>query len=105
MQVAPSGHVVFINHNDKQMTSVDPRMGRSSALPVQSNVSNDCHEEDDLGPLPEGWEARVDTDGRILFVDHFTCQNQWEDPRISNWPIAGPLRSCKTLKVSKYLDT
>ena len=46
--------------------------------------------EDDLGPLPEGWEERVHTDGRIFFIDHNTRQTQWEDPRISNPTIAGP---------------
>ena len=28
--------------------------------------------QDDLGPLPEGWEERVHTDGRIFFIDHNT---------------------------------
>jgi len=89
MQVAPNGRVFFINHNDKKTTWVDPRSGRPSALPVQSNVPNRRH-EDDLGPLPEGWEERVHTDGRIFFIDHNTRQTQWEDPRISNPTIAGP---------------
>jgi E3 ubiquitin-protein ligase NEDD4 len=89
MQVAPNGRVFFINHNDKKTTWVDPRTGRPSALPVQSNVPNRRH-EDDLGPLPEGWEERVHTDGRIFFIDHNTRQTQWEDPRISNPTIAGP---------------
>ena len=40
--------VFFINHNDKKTTWVDPRTGRPSALPVQSNVPNRRH-EDDLG--------------------------------------------------------
>jgi hypothetical protein len=26
--------------------------------------------EDELGSLPEGWEERVHTDGRIFFIDH-----------------------------------
>lgn len=89
MQVAPNGRVFFISHNDKKTTWVDPRTGRPSALPVQSHVPNRRH-EDDLGPLPEGWEERVHTDGRIFFIDHNTRQTQWEDPRISNPTIAGP---------------
>ena len=43
----------FINHVDKKTTWVDPRTGRPSPLPQQSNVPNRRH-EDDLGPLPEG---------------------------------------------------
>ena len=31
--------------------------------------------QDDLGPLPEGWEERVHTDGRIFFIDHNTRYN------------------------------
>ena len=81
--------VFFINHVDKKTTWVDPRTGRPSPLPIQSNVPNRRH-EDDLGPLPEGWEERVHTDGRIFFIDHNTRQTQWEDPRISNPTIAGP---------------
>ena len=45
--------VFFINHVDKKTTWVDPRTGRPSPLPQQSNVPNRRH-EDDLGPLPEG---------------------------------------------------
>lgn len=26
--------------------------------------------EDDIGPLPEGWEERVHSDGRIFYIDH-----------------------------------
>lgn len=89
MQVAPNGRVFFINHSEKKTTWVDPRTGRPSALPSQTNVPNRRH-EDDLGPLPEGWEERVHTDGRIFFIDHNTRTTQWEDPRISNPALAGP---------------
>ncbi|PAV62280.1 hypothetical protein WR25_14773 [Diploscapter pachys] len=38
--------------------------------------------DDPLGPLPEGWEKRVDTgSGRVYFVNHFNRTTQWEDPR------------------------
>ncbi len=90
MQVAPNGRVFFINHADKKTTWVDPRTGRPSSLPSQSNMPNRPHEDDDLGPLPEGWEERVHTDARIFFIDHNTRTTQWEDPRISNPSIAGP---------------
>lgn len=53
LQVAPNGRVFFINHSEKKTTWVDPRTGRPSALPSQTNVPNRRH-EDDLGPLPEG---------------------------------------------------
>ncbi|GMT07507.1 hypothetical protein PENTCL1PPCAC_29681, partial [Pristionchus entomophagus] len=30
--------------------------------------------------LPEGWEARTDTNGRVFYVDHVTKSTQWERP-------------------------
>jgi len=36
---------------------------------------------DPLGPLPEGWEKRVDANGRVYFVNHKNRTTQWEDPR------------------------
>ena len=82
MQVDPINRVCFINHIKKKMTFVDPRMVN----------------EDELGPLPDGWEAEINVDGRMFFVHRSTHQMQWEDPRIFNPTIAGPLRSGKTQK-------
>ena len=59
----------------------------SSRTFVLSSTNRRHH--DDLGPLPEGWEERVHTDGRIFFIDHNNRVTQWEDPRISNPQIAG----------------
>jgi len=88
MQVAPNGRVFFIDHINKKTSWVDPRNSRPSPLPSQSNVPNRRH-QDDLGPLPEGWEERIHSDQRIFFIDHNTRITQWEDPRISNPQIAG----------------
>lgn len=90
MQVAPNGRVFYINHVDKKTTWVDPRTGRPTSVPSQADVPNRRPNEDHLAPLPEGWEERVHTDGRIFFIDHNTRATQWEDPRISNPSIAGP---------------
>lgn len=38
-------------------------------------------EEETLGPLPSGWEKRVQPDGRVYFVNHKNRTTQWEDPR------------------------
>ncbi|GFS63629.1 e3 ubiquitin-protein ligase NEDD4 [Trichonephila clavipes] len=92
MQVAPNGRVFYIDHNSKTTTWVDPRTGKPSVLPNQSNVPNRPRfsSVDDLGPLPEGWEERFHTDGRIFFIDHNSRITQWEDPRLNNPNIAGP---------------
>ncbi|XP_046999010.1 E3 ubiquitin-protein ligase Nedd-4 isoform X3 [Schistocerca americana] len=89
MQVAPNGRVFFIDHNERSTTWVDPRTGRASPMPNQT-APPVRKPEDELGPLPEGWEERVHTDGRIFFIDHNTRTTQWEDPRLSNPQIAGP---------------
>merc|ERR1712136_69867 len=44
----------------------------------------------EIGPLPPGWEERVNSDGQIFFVDHMNHKTQWEDPRLMNPDIAGP---------------
>ncbi|XP_045501916.1 E3 ubiquitin-protein ligase NEDD4 isoform X1 [Colias croceus] len=94
MQRAPNGRIFFIDHNNKTTTWVDPRTGCASSLPstaVRPEVTATVEgEADELGPLPEGWEERVHTDGRIFFIDHNTRTTQWEDPRLSNPQIAGP---------------
>lgn len=39
------------------------------------------HPDDGLGPLPKGWERRLDSSSRQYFVNHNTRTTQWEDPR------------------------
>lgn len=70
MQMAPNGRVFFIDHTNKTTSWVDPRTGCASPMPNAAQTF-DKH-EDDLGPLPEGWEERVHSDGRIFFIDHNT---------------------------------
>ncbi|KAL5235687.1 hypothetical protein ACI65C_003097 [Semiaphis heraclei] len=96
MQVAPNGRTFFIDHNTRATTWVDPRTGRASSMPNQNQspaadrvVSTSAY-NDELEPLPEGWEERVHADGRIFFIDHNTRTTQWEDPRLNNPKIAGP---------------
>ncbi|XP_074037409.1 E3 ubiquitin-protein ligase Nedd4 isoform X1 [Leptinotarsa decemlineata] len=91
VQRAPNGRLFFIDHNEKTTSWVDPRTGRASPMPNQATTPViNKRPDDDLGPLPEGWEERVHSDGRIFFIDHNTRTTQWEDPRLSNPLIAGP---------------
>lgn len=91
MQVAPNGRVFFIDHTHKTTTWVDPRTGQPSHVPKKNMVPNRPKNTyvDDLGPLPDGWEERVHSDGRIFFIDHNKKTTQWEDPRLNNPNIAG----------------
>ncbi|EEB13366.1 E3 ubiquitin-protein ligase Nedd-4, putative [Pediculus humanus corporis] len=90
VQIAPNGRVFFIDHNEKTTTWVDPRTGRASPMPNQVVTTVPKKVDDELSPLPEGWEERMHTDGRTFFIDHNTRTTQWEDPRLSNPQIAGP---------------
>lgn len=42
-------------------------------------------EEDRMAPLPNGWEKRVQPDGRCYFVNHKSRITQWEDPRTQGY--------------------
>ena len=72
MQVAPNGRMFFIDHSKKATSWVDPRTGSASPMPnaTTSRQSDESRQEDNLGPLPEGWEERVHSDGRVFFIDH-----------------------------------
>lgn len=45
-------------------------MPNQAQVPLARRVAGS---EEELGPLPEGWEERVHTDGRIFFIDHSMC--------------------------------
>lgn len=38
---------------------------------------------DEFGPLPKGWERRVDNLGRRYYVDHNTRTTSWERPQVN----------------------
>uniref|UniRef100_A0AAY5EY72 E3 ubiquitin-protein ligase n=1 Tax=Electrophorus electricus TaxID=8005 RepID=A0AAY5EY72_ELEEL len=48
---------------------------------LQDHLAPTANKEfDPLGPLPQGWEKRTDSNGRMYFVHHPTRTTQWEDP-------------------------
>ncbi|CDI97827.1 NEDD4 E3 ubiquitin protein ligase WWP1 [Echinococcus multilocularis] len=50
--------------------------------------SNPAHSiPETLGPLPEGFERRRDSNGRVYYVNHRTKTTQWEDPRQTTVPL------------------
>ncbi|KAH8263604.1 hypothetical protein KR044_011394, partial [Drosophila immigrans] len=60
---------------------------------VTATVTQD--DEDALGPLPDGWEKKVQSDNRVYFVNHKNRTTQWEDPRTQGQEVSlineGPL--------------
>uniref|UniRef100_A0A3P9MXD7 HECT-type E3 ubiquitin transferase n=1 Tax=Poecilia reticulata TaxID=8081 RepID=A0A3P9MXD7_POERE len=49
------------------------RQPTTPSLPPRAPYAN-------VGPLPPGWEQRVDQNGRLYFVDHIEKRTTWERP-------------------------
>ncbi|XP_036275349.1 E3 ubiquitin-protein ligase NEDD4-like isoform X20 [Pipistrellus kuhlii] len=86
MRIAPNGRPFFIDHNTKTTTWEDPRL----KFPVHLRSKAPLN-PNDLGPLPPGWEERIHLDGRTFYIDHNSKITQWEDPRLQNPAITGPV--------------
>ena len=54
-------------------------------------LTTNGNEEENLGPLPDGWEKRVEPNGRVYFVNHKNRTTQWEDPRTQGQMREEPL--------------
>uniref|UniRef100_A0A182YFH2 HECT-type E3 ubiquitin transferase n=1 Tax=Anopheles stephensi TaxID=30069 RepID=A0A182YFH2_ANOST len=115
----PRGRVYYVDHNTRTTTWQRPNSERLMHFQhwqgqrqhiisqgnqrflypqhaQQSNSTSAAHEEDDgLGPLPDGWEKRVQPDNRVYFVNHKNRTTQWEDPRTQGQEVSmlaeGPL--------------
>ncbi|XP_053677480.1 E3 ubiquitin-protein ligase Su(dx)-like [Anopheles nili] len=115
----PRGRVYYVDHNTRTTTWQRPNSERLLHFQhwqgqrqhiisqgnqrflypqhaQQSNSVSVAHEEDDgLGPLPDGWEKRVQPDNRVYFVNHKNRTTQWEDPRTQGQEVSmlaeGPL--------------
>ncbi|KAJ8302932.1 hypothetical protein KUTeg_019328 [Tegillarca granosa] len=95
----PRGRPYYVDHNTRTTTWQRPNLdmvnnwqqwrnsNRTIALehlqnrflfPMQTAMNQ---ENDPLGPLPEGWEKRVDESGRLYYVNHRNRTTQWDDPR------------------------
>lgn len=53
--------------------------------------------EDQYGPLPEGWERRVDHLGRTYYVDHTTRTTTWTRPQRESTPGAASATAATAL--------
>lgn len=74
----PQGQVYFVNRLTGQSTWHDPNIPKDA-----ENIPNE-----ELGPLPVGWEVRYTTNGRRYFVDHNNRTTQFADPRlVSHIPV------------------
>lgn len=70
-----------------QQAQMNPRLNKptTSQLGAAGALLGGAVEYDEngkvLGPLPEGWEKRLDPNGRPYFVNHQSRVTQWQDPR------------------------
>ncbi|XP_055680631.1 E3 ubiquitin-protein ligase Su(dx) [Lutzomyia longipalpis] len=117
----PRGRVYYVDHNTRTTTWQRPNTERlqhfqhwqgqrahvvsqgnqrflyppaaAGALPQGGSTTQE--EDDGLGPLPDGWEKRVQPDNRVYYVNHKNRTTQWEDPRTQGQEVSlmseGPL--------------
>ncbi|XP_034557425.1 transcriptional coactivator YAP1 [Notolabrus celidotus] len=86
MAKTPSGQRYFLNHIDQTTTWQDPRkallqMNQAappSTVPVQQqNLMTPAS-----GPLPDGWEQAITSEGEIYYINHKNKTTSWLDPRL-----------------------
>lgn len=116
----PRGRVYYVDHNTRTTTWQRPNserlmhfqhwQGQRAHVVAQGNqrflyqqqqqanaaAASTCQEDEDtLGPLPDGWEKKVQSDNRVYFVNHKNRTTQWEDPRTQGQEVSlineGPL--------------
>lgn len=97
--VAPNGKVFFVDHNMRMTSWEDPRR-QNRARSITMGASKDIDLTQRLGPLPEGWEERIHTDGRSFFIDHNSKKTTWEDPRLKL--LNGPSMKYSSSYKQKY---
>lgn len=91
------GRVYYVDHNTRTTTWQRPTAesvrNYQHWQSTQAQAMQQCQQrflyhtpvqvddDDPLGPLPEGWEKRIDPNNRVYFVNHKNKTTQWEDPR------------------------
>ncbi|CAH0557490.1 unnamed protein product [Brassicogethes aeneus] len=110
------GRVYYVDHNTRTTTWQRPNterlqhyqqwQGQRQHIVQQGNQrflygqaqngsvagpSTVADEDDGSGPLPSGWERRVQPEGRVYFVNHKNRTTQWEDPRTQGQEISNDL--------------
>lgn len=117
MRRDPRGRVYYVDHNTRSTTWQRPNVERlqhyeqwqgqrahvvqqcsqrflfpqGGGVSTGTAVVTGTEESDPLGPLPEGWEKRVEPNGRVYFVNHKNRTTQWEDPRTQGMNQEDPL--------------
>ncbi|EUC64466.1 C2 domain present in smad ubiquitination-related factor (smurf)-like protein, putative, partial [Rhizoctonia solani AG-3 Rhs1AP] len=86
--ITNSGPTYVPETTDQASTGQPSSASSETPNPVQTASTDLASTEDQLGPLPIGWERRRDHLGRTYFVDHNTHTTTWKHP-ISNLEVMG----------------
>uniref|UniRef100_A0A1A9UR01 HECT-type E3 ubiquitin transferase n=1 Tax=Glossina austeni TaxID=7395 RepID=A0A1A9UR01_GLOAU len=109
----PRGRVYYVDHNTRTTTWQRPNSERlmhfqhwqgqrahvvaqgnqrflyqQQQQPTATTATTAQEDEDTLGPLPDGWEKKVQPDNRVYFVNHKNRTTQWEDPRTQGQEVS-----------------
>lgn len=84
MRTTHQGQVYFYHTPSGVSTWHDPRIPKDFA-PLGLAL-------DMLGPLPQGWEMRQTSSGRVYFVDHNNRTTQFTDPRLNSQILCNILK-------------
>ena len=68
-----------------------PVVTMANGSPTASTNPAPEPDADPLGPLPDGWEKRMEPNGRVYFVNHKNRTTQWDDPRTQGQMKEEPL--------------
>jgi E3 ubiquitin-protein ligase NEDD4 len=78
---APDGRPYYTDHNTRSTIWIDPRRQITTRVRSPNGQSSLQRQTiSQLGPLPSGWEMRLDPKGRVYFVDHKTRTTSWDHP-------------------------
>lgn len=84
----PEGRTYYVDHITRTSTWVAPRRKKGNQVvgPNGQNTALQPQANSQLGPLPSGWEVRLDSTARAYFVNHNTKTTTWDDPRVPSAP-------------------
>lgn len=103
-RIAPNGQFYYVDHNTRSTTwtrpgPIRPRRQQAPQPQPQPQPQQQGQQQSQivrpenfqtlvaesikrLGELPNGFEMRLHSDGRIFFIDHNSQSTTWDDPRL-----------------------
>ena len=71
-------------HSDSTAMVTDVTHNNTSYIDALYTEASHHVSNNNLGPLPDGWEEKHLSNGNMFFVDHNNKRTTWEDPRYTN---------------------